>query len=75
MEQDLWRLGTRRYGTPRDNCILVAWGYETQHRLMWTKVAFLWIVYIGTCVGLIFFAIYQFRRHQQLDIDQKTIKE
>lgn len=33
-------LGTRRAKTARQNCILVAWGFETQMRLMWTKVDF-----------------------------------
>ena len=29
------------YGeTPMRNCILVAWGFETQQRLMWTKIDF-----------------------------------
>lgn len=41
---ELFVLGTRRFGTPRENCILVAWGYATQQRLMWTKVWFLIIV-------------------------------
>ena len=36
--KELFYLGTRRFGTPRHNCILVSWGYETQQRLMWTKV-------------------------------------
>ncbi|CAE6955001.1 ICU11, partial [Symbiodinium sp. KB8] len=31
-------LGTRRAKTARQNCILVAWGFETQQRLMWTKI-------------------------------------
>merc|ERR1719265_721045 len=31
---ELFILGTRKFGTPRHNCILVAWGYETQQRLM-----------------------------------------
>jgi hypothetical protein len=25
---------------PARNCILVAWGFETQQRLMWTKIDF-----------------------------------
>lgn len=33
-------LGTRRAKTARQNCILVAWGFETQMRLMWTKIDF-----------------------------------
>jgi len=32
--------GTRRAKTARQNCILVAWGFETQMRLMWTKIDF-----------------------------------
>ena len=37
---DLRILGTRRAKTARQNCILVAWGFETQMRLMWTKIDF-----------------------------------
>merc|ERR1712194_299014 len=32
-------LGTRRFGTPRQNCVLVAWGYEKQQSLLSTKIA------------------------------------
>mmetsp|Transcript_112717 Transcript_112717/g.323900 ORF Transcript_112717/g.323900 Transcript_112717/m.323900 type:complete len:965 (+) Transcript_112717:1-2895(+) len=75
VDEDLWRLGTRRYGTPRENCILVAWGYETQHRLMWAKVGFLWIVYIGTCLAAMAYGVYQLRRYQSIDYQTKTMKD
>jgi len=50
---ELFVLGTKKFGTPRHNCILVAWGYETQQRLMWTKVLFLVITYIGSFIAFL----------------------
>merc|ERR1719433_651453 len=55
----LFTLGTRKYGSPRENCILVAWGYETQQRLMWTKVTFLIIVYMLTFFATLGHAVRQ----------------
>jgi len=75
VDADLWVLGTRKFGTPRHNCILVAWGYETQRRLMWAKVAFLWIVYLGTFFGSLAFAAFQLRKYRELDRDNVTIKD
>merc|ERR1719382_679866 len=75
VDNDLWILGTRRFGTPRANCILVAWGYETQQRLMWTKVAFLWIVYVVTCVALFAYCVFQWRRYGDIDYTTKTMKD
>jgi hypothetical protein len=71
----LFTLGTRKYGSPRENCILVAWGYETQQRLMWTKVLFLQVVYVFTFVGSIWFAIRQLRLFQDFDCKNKTMKD
>jgi len=75
VDADLWRLGTRRFGTARENCILVAWGYETQQGLMWTKVLFLYIVYIGSFVMCMFYGIYQLREFQEADYQHKTMKD
>merc|ERR1719375_2141211 len=73
--EELWVLGTKRFGTPRHNCILVAWGYETQQRLMWTKVLFLAIVYVASFVSFLLFSIGQLRMYQWMDADQKTMKD
>jgi len=75
VDKALFTLGTRKYGSPRENCILVAWGYETQQRLMWTKVLFLQIVYVFTFVGSIWFAIRQLRIFQAFDFQNKTMKD
>jgi len=75
VDEALWILGTRAFGTPRMNCILVAWGYETQQRLMWTKVFFLWVVYIGSFLGAIGYGIYQLRAFQDIDYKNKTMKD
>lgn len=71
----LFILGTRSFGTPRNNCILVAWGYETQQRLMWTKVLFCQIVYVFTFVGSLLMSIRQLRLFQGFDYQNKTMKD
>jgi hypothetical protein len=72
---ELFILGTRKFGTPRHNCILVAWGYETQQGLMWTKVLFLAVVYIATFVSFLLFSVYQHRLFQKMDAENKTMKD
>jgi hypothetical protein len=74
-EPDLFILGTRKFGTPRHNCILVAWGYETQQRLMWTKVLFLAIVYVGSFISFLWFSVSQLRKYKQMDLDEKSMKD
>jgi len=71
---ELFILGTRKFGTPRHNCILVAWGYETQQSLMWTKVLFLVIVYIVSFISFLLFSVRQLRLYQRLDANEKTMK-
>jgi hypothetical protein len=72
---ELFILGTRRFGTPRQNCILVAWGYETQNRLMWTKVLFLAIAYLFTFVSSLVFAVSQLKIFNYMDANDKTYKD
>jgi len=71
----LFVLGTRSFGTPRENCILVAWGYETQQRLMYTKVLFLVIMYTSSFFFSMLHGIRQLRMFQQLDAKTKTMKD
>jgi len=72
---ELFILGTRKFGTPRHNCILVAWGYETQQRLMWTKVLFIAIVYVFSFVSFLLFGVRQYRIYQEKDAEEKTMKD
>merc|ERR1719277_1149717 len=57
------------------NCILVAWGYEAQQRLMWTKVLFLAIIYVGSFAMAILFGIFQLREFEASDHAHKTMKD
>jgi len=70
---DLLRLGTRRFGMPRENCIMVAWGYETQMRLMWVKIAFLVFVYVFSFALAIYHSVRQLRLFEQMDRDNSTM--
>jgi hypothetical protein len=72
---ELFVLGTRKFGTPRNNCIMVAWGYETQQRLMWTKVFFLAVVYVVSFIYFLLFSVSQHRKYQELDAKEKTMKD
>merc|ERR1719262_260023 len=72
---DLMILGTRKFGMPRENCILVAWGYETQQRQMWIKVAFLAVLYVGTFGLAIFHSIRQLRLFEAMDRDNTTMTD
>jgi hypothetical protein len=73
--EELFIMGTRKFGTPRHNCILVAWGYETQQRLMWTKVIFLMVVYVGSFIAFILFSVRQYRMYEEMDAKEKTMKD
>jgi len=72
---ELFILGTRKFGTPRHNCILVAWGYETQQRLMWTKVLFLVIAYVGSFVSFLMFSVSQLRTYQKFSSKEVTMRD
>merc|ERR1719506_2167063 len=75
IDSDLFILGTRSFGTPRDNCILVAWGYETQQRLMWTKVLFLCCVYFFSFVGSLLYGVYQLRLFTNIETSYTTMMD
>jgi hypothetical protein len=73
--EELFIMGTRKFGTPRHNCILVAWGYETQQRLMWTKIVFLLVVYVGSFIAFLLFSVRQYRMYEEMDAKEKTMKD
>eukprot|EP00437_Effrenium_voratum_P043935 CAMPEP_0181464960 /NCGR_PEP_ID=MMETSP1110-20121109/35704_1 /TAXON_ID=174948 /ORGANISM="Symbiodinium sp., Strain CCMP421" /LENGTH=948 /DNA_ID=CAMNT_0023589715 /DNA_START=43 /DNA_END=2885 /DNA_ORIENTATION=- len=75
VDNDLLVLGTKQFGTAFRNCVLVAWGRETQRRLMWVKESFLAIVYVCSFAGSIFFAILQRRFFSELDQQNDTMKD
>jgi len=75
IDNALFVLGTRKFGTPRENCILVSWGYETQQRLMWTKVTFLIIIYSSSFFMAMLHGVRQLRIFQGLDAKTKTMKD
>jgi len=68
-------LGTRRAKTARQNCILVAWGFETQQRLMWTKIDFTVAAYVLTTLACVLFGIRQLRVFQKVDMTNSTHKD
>eukprot|EP00929_Paragymnodinium_shiwhaense_P078131 TRINITY_DN4043_c0_g1_i1.p1 TRINITY_DN4043_c0_g1~~TRINITY_DN4043_c0_g1_i1.p1 ORF type:complete len:1037 (-),score=155.52 TRINITY_DN4043_c0_g1_i1:126-3074(-) len=75
IDSDLFVLGTKPFGTPRENCILVAWGWETQERLMPVKCVFIWVAYIGSFALALVHSVRQLRLFQRLDDTNKTMKD
>jgi hypothetical protein len=75
IDSDLFILGTRKFGTPRENCILVAWGYETQQRLMWTKVWYCIVMYISSFIFCMLHGVRQLRLFNAIDAKTKTMKD
>mmetsp|Transcript_133549 Transcript_133549/g.243419 ORF Transcript_133549/g.243419 Transcript_133549/m.243419 type:complete len:952 (+) Transcript_133549:126-2981(+) len=75
VDNTLFDLGMKPFGTPRDNCILVAWGYENQKRLMWVKILFLQVAYISSFLLAILHSIRQMRTYQYLDDHYKTMRD
>jgi len=75
VDEHLFVIGTRKFGTPRDNCHLISWGFETQQRLMWTKVHFTYWLYVLCFIGIILHNIRQLRCFQSVDYDNKTMKD
>jgi len=75
IDNDLFVLGTRSFGTPRENCHLISWGYETQQRLMWTKVSFCYWIYVISFIGFLLHSIRQLRCFQMVDYENKTMKD
>lgn len=76
IDSDFFRVGTRSPGdTPRDNCIIIAWGFTTQQRIMYAKYIFVSTLYIVSFVGAILFAIRTLRFHQRLDSQRSTHKD
>jgi len=75
VDDALFILGTRRAKTARQNCILVAWGFETQHRLMWTKVDFMIVLYIASFLLCMALGVYQLRVFQKTDQANSTHKD
>jgi len=75
VDPQLFIIGTRKFGTPFRNCVLVAWGYETQQALMWSKTFFLVCVYFLSFIGAFLHSVRQLRLFQACDYNNKTMKD
>mmetsp|Transcript_45031 Transcript_45031/g.96094 ORF Transcript_45031/g.96094 Transcript_45031/m.96094 type:complete len:1018 (-) Transcript_45031:216-3269(-) len=72
VDNDLFIMGKRQAATPRENCIVVAWGHDTQQRLMWTKVRFTEVVYVISFLLALALSIRQLRTFQRENIRETT---
>jgi len=75
VDDEFLTLGTRDYGTSFKNCILVAWGSETQQRLLPAKLTFMICTYVFTFLGCLIFSVRQLRLFQWLDASRDTMKD
>lgn len=72
VDYDLAILGTRSAQSPWENCWVVQWGFETQRRLMWAKLAFCTFAYAFTFAGCILYGIFQLRSTEIMDEEMTT---
>mmetsp|Transcript_45030 Transcript_45030/g.96089 ORF Transcript_45030/g.96089 Transcript_45030/m.96089 type:complete len:1022 (-) Transcript_45030:216-3281(-) len=75
VDNDLFIMGKRQAATPRENCIVVAWGHDTQQRLMWTKVLFTVALYVVSFFLAVAFSVRQLRVFQRENIRYTTHKD
>jgi len=73
--EELLALGTHEATTPRQNCIVVAYGYEMQHELMWAKVDFTVGLYLVSFLLALLHGVRQLRMFQSMDEACTTHKD
>jgi len=67
VDEGFFVLGVREATTPRQFCIVVAWGHETMRRLAKWKVAFVLFAYLATWLFSLCHAVLQRRRFEAID--------
>jgi len=72
---ELLQLGLHRAKNARQNCIVVAFGYETQRKLMYVKTCFLIGVYVFSFVYYVSIAVRHQRLFQDMDDEELTYKD
>lgn len=74
-DPELTTLGTHEATTPRQNCIIVSFGYAKQQELMPTKVGFVVALYTLSFLFALLHSIRQLRMFQQMDETNITHKD
>eukprot|EP00928_Gymnodinium_smaydae_P036705 TRINITY_DN25617_c0_g1_i1.p1 TRINITY_DN25617_c0_g1~~TRINITY_DN25617_c0_g1_i1.p1 ORF type:complete len:1144 (-),score=266.30 TRINITY_DN25617_c0_g1_i1:22-3390(-) len=75
VDPELLELGMHPARGTRDNCIVVAHGYETQRRLIWAKEYFCYGLYVVSFLLAILHAVRQLRNFQVIDQNSTTHKD
>lgn len=73
VDTQLLVLGRKPYGTAYRNCVLVAWGYTVQQRLMRAKLLYLALAYLVTFLGCLYHGLRQRRLFKESNA-QDTMK-
>jgi len=74
-DNDLFVLGTLDAYTPRDFCLVIHWGYQTQHRLMWVKYTFCFGSYVLSFILALVYSVKQAYTYERLDAEQTTMMD
>jgi len=61
--------------SPRDWCIVVKWGYETQHRFMWIKDLFVFGVYLFSFALALFHNVRQTTKFARTEVEETTMQD
>jgi len=66
---ELLALGLYPANTPQQLCAVTLRGKEMQRDMMWAKVLFIVLAYLGTFAGSLAYAVFQLRTFQKIDDD------
>lgn len=72
---DLLTVGAQRSSSRWQSCILVHWGYNTSQKLLWAKTNFIIVVYVGTFLFSLAFALRQLRLWNKIDRHNATMMD
>ena len=72
---ELLVLGLFPAKTPQELRAVTLRGHEEQRQLMWVKVLFVVVAYVGTVVATLFYAGYHLKRFEELDGEEWSMRD
>lgn len=72
---ELLVLGLFPAKTPQEFCAVTLRGHEEQRQLMWAKVLFVAVAYVGTVGATLIYAGYHYRRFEELDGEECSMRD
>mmetsp|Transcript_110251 Transcript_110251/g.235457 ORF Transcript_110251/g.235457 Transcript_110251/m.235457 type:complete len:991 (-) Transcript_110251:99-3071(-) len=74
-EPELLLLGLYSASTPQDLCAVTIHGKKAQHQMMWAKVTFVILAYMGTFVACMLYGIYHVRKYHDMDAATTSMRD